>query len=90
MVRAFILLFSPRNLGAVLIQGSDTSSAALQNLLLCLVAFPEAQAKAREEIDRVVGLERAPKWDDLANLPYTMALVEEVKKLFMLVKPCCG
>ncbi|KAF9456359.1 cytochrome P450 [Collybia nuda] len=68
------------NLGAVLIQGSDTSSAAMQNLLLCLVAFPDAQAKAREEIDKVVGSERAPRWDDLVNLPYTMALVEEANR----------
>lgn len=59
-------------------EGSDTSSASLQNVVLCLVVFPEAQKKAREEIDRVVGEDRVPTWDDIPNLPYTMALIDEV------------
>ncbi|KIJ12423.1 hypothetical protein PAXINDRAFT_137082 [Paxillus involutus ATCC 200175] len=68
------------NLGAVIIQGSDTSSATLQNLVLCLVAFPEAQRKAREEIDRVIGQDRTPTLGDIQDLPYTRALIEECNR----------
>jgi hypothetical protein len=70
-----------RNLGGVLIEGSDTSSVTLQIAVLALVAFPDAQRKAREEIDRVVGTERAPTWSDIPSLPYTMAFLEEVRQM---------
>ncbi|KAF9467088.1 cytochrome P450 [Collybia nuda] len=69
------------NLGGVLLQGSDTSSAALQNLVFCLVCYPEAQEKAFQEVERVVGSDRAPRCDDLPNLPYIRALVEECNRL---------
>ncbi|KAH7886506.1 cytochrome P450 [Phlebopus sp. FC_14] len=68
------------NLGAVVIQGSDTSSATLQNLVLCLVAFPEAQRKARQEIDNVIGVNRTPNPADIQDLPYTRALIEECSR----------
>jgi Cytochrome P450 len=35
-----------------------------------LVAFPEVQRKAIEEVDSVIGSERPPKLEDWANLPY--------------------
>jgi hypothetical protein len=38
---------------------------------------PEAQAKAFEEIDRVIGHDRLPTLADLDNLPYIEALVKE-------------
>jgi cytochrome P450 len=56
----------------------DTSSAALQVVVLALVNFPDAQRKAQEEMDRVVGSDRVPTWSDIPNLPYTMAFLEEV------------
>lgn len=68
-----------RHLGGVLLEGSDTCSASLQNVVFALTIFPHAQRKAREEIDRVVGRDRAPSWEDLANLPYTLAFIEEVR-----------
>lgn len=36
------------------------------------------QRKAQEEIDRVVGTDRLPSYDDRVNLPYVDALVKEV------------
>ena len=50
--------------------GSDTSSSFIQSIILMLVAFPEVQRKAQEEVDRVIGSERAPVFEDWANLPY--------------------
>lgn len=50
--------------------GSDTTSAFLQSVILMLVAFPEVQRKAQEEVDRVIGSERLPALGDWENLPY--------------------
>ena len=58
--------------------GSDTTSSYLQTLVLALVTNPDVQRKAQEEIDRVVGRERAPTLDDLPNLPYIQAIIKEV------------
>lgn len=74
----YLLTFLSRNLGGTLIEGSDTSSASLQNAVLILTRFPHVQVKARAEIDRVIGGDRVPAWEDLPNLPYTMAVIEEV------------
>ena len=38
---------------------------------------PEAQAKAFEEVDRVIGQDRLPTLEDLDNLPYIEALMKE-------------
>ena len=43
-----------------------------------MLKFPEAQAKAQEELDRVVGTDRLPTFDDEPKLPYLGALVKEV------------
>lgn len=42
-----------------------------------MVLFPHVQAKAQEELDRVVGMDRLPIWEDRANLPYIRGVVEE-------------
>ena len=39
---------------------------------------PDAQAKAQEEIDRVIGTDRLPTFDDESKLPYVSALSKEV------------
>ena len=40
--------------------------------------FPDAQAKAQEELHRVVGRERLPDFKDESDLPYLGALLKEV------------
>ncbi|KAJ7677832.1 cytochrome P450 [Mycena polygramma] len=65
-------------LSGVLIEaGSETTAAYLQSLVLALIAYPEAQKKAHEEIDRVVGGNRMPTLEDLDNMPYIRALILE-------------
>lgn len=49
-------------------------------MVLAVTAFPETQRKAQEELDRVVGRNRAPEWEDLEDLPYIRALVKEVHR----------
>uniref|UniRef100_A0A0C9R7L2 Cyp304a1_2 protein n=1 Tax=Fopius arisanus TaxID=64838 RepID=A0A0C9R7L2_9HYME len=46
-----------------------------------LMHYPEVMRKAQEEIDRVVGMERFPEWDDRKNLPYTESVIREVMRI---------
>src|SRR5579862_2299138 len=57
--------------------GVDTTSSTMITCILAMCAFPEAQRKAQEEIDRVVGRGRSPTVEDEANLPYCAALLKE-------------
>jgi cytochrome P450 len=43
-----------------------------------MVLYPDVQAKARAEIDRVIGRNRLPVPEDRPNLPYMEALLLEV------------
>ncbi|KAF8578909.1 cytochrome P450 [Ramaria rubella] len=68
-------------LGGSLIEGgAETTSLFLQSLVILLVAFPEVQKKAHEEIDRVIGRERVPTLDDFKDLPYVQAIVKETHR----------
>ena len=58
--------------------GSDTSSSTLITFVLACCAFPETLPRAWEELDRVVGPNRSPTFDDDVDLPYTKALMKEV------------
>ncbi|THV01069.1 cytochrome P450 [Dendrothele bispora CBS 962.96] len=68
-------------LGGVLLDGgAHTTSAFLQSMILCLIAFPEAQKRAHEELDRVIGEDRALRLEDFDNLPYCQALINETHR----------
>ena len=43
-------------------------------------AYPEIQAKAHAELDRVIGQGRLPQVEDEKNLPYIHAIVKEVER----------
>lgn len=43
-----------------------------------MVRHPEVYRKAQEELDRVVGSERLPDFDDRDSLPYLNAVIKEV------------
>ncbi|KAF2867757.1 cytochrome P450 [Massariosphaeria phaeospora] len=58
--------------------GSDTSSSTLITAVLAMRAFPKTLIPAWEELDRVVGPDRSPSFEDDANLPYMRAFVKEV------------
>lgn len=45
---------------------------------LAMILYPDAQRKAREEIDRVIGNDRLPGFADRGNLHYVDAVVKEV------------
>jgi len=68
------------HLGGVLLEGSDTCSAALQNMILALAIYPDVQQRIHQELDSVVGSDSAPQLSDLPNLRYTMAFIEECNR----------
>ncbi|KAJ7112781.1 cytochrome P450 [Mycena crocata] len=68
-------------LGGTLIEGGiESTSSFLRSLVLAMVAFPEAQRKAHEEIDRVVGIHRVPSLEDFEHLTYIQALIKEAHR----------
>ncbi|KAK3303882.1 putative cytochrome P450 [Chaetomium strumarium] len=65
-------------LGVLYEAGSDTTAIALSVFVMAMVLYPRVARKAQEDIDRVVGPERMPTFDDLPKLPYIDAVVKEV------------
>jgi cytochrome P450 len=54
---------------------------------VALSQHPEVQKKAQEELDRVVGHDRLPTFEDRPNLPYLNAVVSEVPLIFDCTSP---
>lgn len=63
--------------GELLEAGADTTANSILTLILAFAKYPEVQRRAREEIDKVCGTERAPLFSDFKNLPYINACVKE-------------
>ncbi|KAF9045251.1 cytochrome P450 [Panaeolus papilionaceus] len=63
--------------GIVFAGGADTSLAAIHTFFLAMLCYPAVQARAQEELDRVLG-GRLPEYSDESDLPYISALVKEV------------
>ncbi|KAI0298977.1 cytochrome P450 monooxygenase [Multifurca ochricompacta] len=57
---------------------ADTTSATLATFFLAMILHPEVFAKAQAEIDRVVGPDRLPDFQDRSSLPYVESIVKEV------------
>ncbi|KAI1459880.1 cytochrome P450 [Annulohypoxylon moriforme] len=66
--------------GAVFIAGSNTTFATTTVAILNLMINPEVFKKARAEVDRVVGTDRLPTFEDRPNLRYIDYLVEETSR----------
>jgi cytochrome P450 len=64
--------------GGLVMPGSESTSALLNWLVRALATWPDIHASAREELDRVVGPDRTPSWDDEPSLPYIRAMVKEL------------
>jgi cytochrome P450 len=64
--------------GGLVEAGSETTSAFLNSWILAMVRNPDIFRKAQDEVDRVVGEDRLPDWDDEKNLPYLRAMIKEL------------
>ena len=54
--------------------GSETTAQVLNNTIVGLLSNPDAVKACHEELDRVIGDDRTPTFDDEPNLPYIRAL----------------
>ncbi|XP_046853676.1 steroid 17-alpha-hydroxylase/17,20 lyase-like [Xenia sp. Carnegie-2017] len=61
--------------------GSDTTSAVLSWFILYVVLHQDVQQNIHDEIDRVVGRNRSPSWQDTKQLNYLQACVCETLRL---------
>ncbi|KAJ7300689.1 cytochrome P450 [Mycena albidolilacea] len=66
--------------GTMFIGGADTTVSALSTFVLAMLANPEAQKKAQEEIDSITSGKYLPTFNDEASMPYVSALVKEVMR----------
>ncbi|KAL0957868.1 hypothetical protein HGRIS_000052 [Hohenbuehelia grisea] len=65
---------------AFMIGGVETTASIMQWFSALIPAYPEVQAKAHAELDRVVGRGRLPTVEDEKNLPYIHAIIKEVER----------
>jgi cytochrome P450 len=63
--------------GGLVEAGSETTATTINNWVLAMTLYPDVMRKAQEELDRVVGLDRLPQWEDESNLPYLRAMIKE-------------
>ncbi|KAL4259182.1 cytochrome P450 family protein [Pleurotus pulmonarius] len=64
--------------GAMYRAAVETTWSTVAVLFMAMILYPECQKRAQEEIDRVIGAERLPEFEDKDSLPYTTALIHEV------------
>jgi cytochrome P450 len=63
--------------GQAYMAGSDTTVGAVMAFFLAMLVYPDVQAKAQAEIDRVIGSDRLPEVEDRERLPYVNGIVNE-------------
>lgn len=57
--------------------GADSTVSVAYSFFLAMLLYPDVQKRAQDELDRVVGTDRLPTYEDRENLPYVNALVKE-------------
>ncbi|KAF4567124.1 hypothetical protein EYR36_010741 [Pleurotus pulmonarius] len=65
--------------------GFDTTTSALNSLILALLTHPDVQARAWREIDSVLGGKRLPDFEDMDSLPYVTAITREVQSFYQAI-----
>lgn len=68
-------------LGGLYSAAASTTASLAMSWVLIMVLNPQWLVKMQEEIDKVVGPDRLPEFDDLPNLPMVRAVVKEVARI---------
>ncbi|KAG2360674.1 cytochrome P450 [Suillus spraguei] len=63
--------------GSLFGAGSDTTAVAITVAIMAAACYPAAQAKLHEELDMVIGSDRAPTFKDSSSLPQLHAFLFE-------------
>jgi cytochrome P450 len=63
--------------------GSDTTASTLLTFCLAMNAYPDILKRCQEEIDALC-VDRMPSIEDMHQLPYMRACINEVPFLFYL------
>ncbi|THH28084.1 hypothetical protein EUX98_g6101 [Antrodiella citrinella] len=64
--------------GTLYAASTESMSSVMRTFILAMVLHHEVFKKAQEELDRVVGPDRLPDWEDRDNLPYLVSVMKEV------------
>ncbi|KAF5238823.1 hypothetical protein FANTH_10151 [Fusarium anthophilum] len=73
--------------GTLIEAGSESTSTVINAWILNCQLNPHVITAGQEELDRVVGSDRMPAYDDEDNLPYIRAMVKETLRLWPITKP---
>ncbi|XP_065855058.1 iridoid oxidase-like [Euphorbia lathyris] len=65
--------------------GTETTSATIEWVMTELFRNPESMRRAKEELNRVVGLKRKVEESDIDHLPYLQAVIKESMRLHPIV-----
>ncbi|KAG2150821.1 cytochrome P450 [Suillus clintonianus] len=63
--------------GSLFGAGADTTAVAIMYVVMASACYPKAQEKVQEQLDIVVGRDRAPTFDDYNSLPQIEAFMLE-------------
>ncbi|KAK8196771.1 hypothetical protein M8818_006938 [Zalaria obscura] len=67
--------------GGLVEAGAETTSAFLNTFIRQMAMNPRVAKAAQEEIDRVIGDDRLPTFEDEPNLPYIRSIIKENLRL---------
>jgi len=69
----------------LLLAGIETTNTAMEWVVLQLARHPDVQARVAAELDATIGRERAPAIDDIPQLPYLGAVLEETARWYPIL-----
>jgi len=61
--------------------GSDSSANTISWTIAYLIKYPEIQKKLQQEVDKYLPKTKIPTLDDVPNLPYLNATIQEVMRI---------
>ncbi|KAG1744920.1 cytochrome P450 [Suillus paluster] len=71
--------------GVFFAAGFDTTMVVLCTMIVAAARFPEEQRKVQDELDAVIGSDRAPTFADRQSLPRVVAFISETQRWRPLV-----